>query len=234
LWKDSKLVWEYPAWTLSYTWAADSDKAATVAYVTGGGDGDLKAFAMRKNEDALSRGWPRLDHPWDHSTVWDLEMLKSHAGKYLEAFSPPISSVSLTIHPRVPAEVGQYFLGDEVRLIIDDDLFLHAGIEERDMLARINALTVKPNDDGLEEISPETVLVTRDLQIVDPEDETSDLVPPGWNGPTIDAPDQMPGAMSMPSRRRVLPIELWSARTWKRGGRPLPDDPIYRWGGSRE
>jgi len=228
---DSGLVWEYPGWTLRYAWIGDSDKAATVAFVTGGGDGDLKAYYQRTNDQAFADNWPRLDQVWNHSTVWDQGILKSHAGKYLEAYFPPISSIELEVHPRVPVEVGDFFLGDEVRLVIDDDLFYLANIQEQDMLARIKGITVKPNDDGLEQVTPTVAIVSRDLVIVDEEDATNDLVPGDWNGPTIDAPDVIPEALLVPA---ISAADRRASMRQHRGLRGLAGDPLSRWGASRE
>lgn len=242
-WAESKLIWEFPGWALKYGWDADADKAATAVYVLGGGDGVNKAYAGRLNENAINEGWPRLDESRPHDKVWSQDILRSHAGKYLVAYSPPINSFTMTIHPKMPLEFGDYFIGDEVRLVIDDELFRYANVSETDLLARIKGLKVRPNAEGLEEVTPEMVIAIRDLQIIDPDDESSDLVPDNWPGVSIDAPDLEPvggpddgiGPDGDVFTGRLDPRDATEPLTWQRGLLADPSwDPVRYWGGSYE
>ena len=237
-WKESGLVWEYPGTLLKYDWASDADKSVTSAYVVGGGEGDLKAYVNKLNDQAFTAGYPLLDVSYQHTTVWDSEMLASHASKYLVAYSPPIHSVSVDIHPQIPQQLGQYFIGDEVRLVIDDDLFQELEVGEQDMLGRITTLSLSPSDDGLEKITPGVVLVLRDLKIVDPEDETADLVPEGYRGVTVDPPPVEGFAVEAPVPAFGGKVTLAErvALSMRRGARAEANAKKYGddlWGGSK-
>jgi len=178
-------IWEYPANMLTYTWTGDSDKAATAAFVLGSGEGDLRAYTVQYNTERLREGWPLLDVTYTHSTVVRQETLISHAAKYLRAYDPPVATFDMTIHPDLPPTFGppdgeHYFIGDEVGLKIDDEIFNEAGIRPEDMFVVINGISVTPNDDGLEVIKPEIELKSRNPYIGPDEEQESDKVPPGW------------------------------------------------------
>lgn len=184
-------IWEYPANMLTYTWTGDSDKAATAAYVLGSGEGDLRSYTVQYNLDRLNEGWPLLDVTYTHSTVVRQETLIGHAAKYLRAFDPPVATFDMTIHPDMPPTFGppgseQYFIGDEIGLKIDDEIFNEAGIRPEDMFVIIDGITVSPNDDGLEDVVPEVTIHARNPYIGPDEEQEADLVPEGWPGPSID------------------------------------------------
>lgn len=184
-------IWEYPANMLSYTWGNDADKAATAAYVVGAGEGDMKAYTVQYNTEKLNEGWPLLDVSYAHSTVYDLNVLISHAAKYLRAYEPPISTFDMTIHPDMPPTFGppgseQYFIGDEIGIKIDDEIFNEAGVRPEDMYVIIEGIAVSPNDDGLEDVRPQISINARNVYIPPDEEEAGDTVPEDWPGPSVD------------------------------------------------
>lgn len=182
---ETGFIWEYPANMLSYTWASDADKSATAAYILGSGEGELRAYTVQYNHQRLDEGWPLLDVSYTHSTVVRQETLISHAAKYLRAFDPPVGEFTMTIHPDMPPTFGppgteQYFLGDEIGIKIDDEIFAGSDIRPEDLFVRIEGMQVSPNDDGLEDVQPEISINSRNPYIGPDEEEQNDLTPDDW------------------------------------------------------
>lgn len=188
---ETGFIWEYPGAMINYSWDADADKAITRAIIQGQGEGDLAAVADTFNEVAIRNlGYPLLDGTYAHSSVPSLTTLYAHAGKYLRAYEPPVGTFTMTIHPNLPPTLWygsdeHYFIGDEIGLKIDDDMFNWSEVRARDMTLRIKSISVTPNDEGLESVQPEVEIVSRDVAIIDEEESEDDEVPDTWTGPAI-------------------------------------------------
>lgn len=220
-WLDSRLVWEYPGPLVSYDISTDSDKAATVAFILGKGDGDLRTFVRKENTAPLNQGYIRMDEQYQHNTVYDSDILSSHANKYLRAYRPPVTGMSIRTHPRLVGGGGDYFLGDIVRLVIDDDFFRLAELPDEDMFVRITGISLSPGgSDGLESIEPAIEVVARTLEIIDQEEIDGDLVPDDWQGPAIEEPDVEPEPTPPGEEEdggRAAAVHWDRSRSWRRG-----------------
>jgi hypothetical protein len=227
---ESKIIWEYPGSVTKYSVTHDSDKAATMMYVTGKGDGDLMTYSKQHNQEAIDNGYPRLDEKESHKTVFDKTILDSHGKKYLRARLPPIPDIDIDIQPVMAKDLGEYLVGDEVLLVVNDELFAAAGVAPEDLLLRIDELSVRPNDAGQEEITPKLSVVARTLEIVDQEELDGDLVASGWTGPTVDAPDVAP-----PLTPEDDGVEEGRAAPWSRGifSEARSTDPVKMWIGAQ-
>jgi hypothetical protein len=175
---ETGFIWEFPANMLSYSWTADADKSATAAYVLGAGEGDLRAYAVLYNQQRLNEGWPLIDVAYTHSTVSSKATMESHAAKYLRAFDPPVGEFDLTVHPDLPPTFGppgteQYFMGDEIGIKIEDDIFAGSDVRPEDLYVVIGGITVTPNDDGIEDVKPEITINSRNPYIGPDEEDQS-------------------------------------------------------------
>ena len=213
-WAETGMIWEYPGNIITYSWVGDvgSDHAATVALVSGEGDGENQAWVSKKNVEAFNNGYPRLDRHWGHKRVADKNVLRSHANKYLQAFSPPTHEISIETHPSTPYYLGQYFIGDEILMMINDDFYKFSDVDERDRVARVKTLSVTVADDGSEQIKPSLELLSQYFEIIDPEESGVDLVGEGWNGLTISPPDVFPVAPAEPEVRKRAKTRRDAAR----------------------
>jgi hypothetical protein len=237
-WEETGIIWEYPGGIVKYEWSTNPDECATVVYVTGPGEAEKKVVKSVSNKEAHNDGYPRMDAKKDHAKQPDAAALLSHAAKYLYAWQPPGASIDVSTHPTVPVGLGSYFIGDEVRFVIKDDLFVNAMIPSRDMVGRIMGLSLTVQDSGHEEVKPTFKLASRYLDIRDPDEESSDEVPPDWNGLTIVPPDDFPFDPTEPDVARV-PGVIGRSRSHRddRGYRSAANAARYNedpWGGSIE
>ena len=218
---ETGFIWEYPGNALSYSWSADADKSATAAYVLGSGEGDLRSYAVLYNQQRLRDGWPLLDVSYSHSTVTRRATLESHAAKYLRAFDPPVGEFDLTVHPDLPPTFGppgteQYFMGDEIGVKIDDEIFGGSDVRPEDLYVVIGGISVTPNDDGIEDVKPEISIKSRDPYIGP--DEEDEFVEDRNPTPEVDTGDG-----SEAGARRYYSTTRGASRAYGSGG----------WGGSR-
>jgi len=220
---ETGFIWEYPANMLSYMWTDDADKAATRAFILGEGEGELKSTATELNQQRIDEGWPMLDVAYSHTTVVRKDTLLAHAAKYLRAFDPPVGSFDLTVHPDLPPTFGppnaqHYFLGDEIAIKVDDEIWAMADVRVEDLLVVVKGIHVKPNDEGMEDVKPEVEIKARNTYIGPEDEDDSDSASEPGNG----LPVYVGGSTTAGAQALV-----------RSGNRVTRRDRLGGWGGSR-
>jgi len=137
-------VWEYDANVTAYTWPSDGTRYAARTFAVGEGMDFGTRIAVTQQ---LRDGWPLTETEYAYSSVSTPATLQAHADSDQIVSRLPVVLPTLTVRgDRVP-RIGEWGLGDDGRVIIQDDF--HSNRIETTM--RIIRADVTPGDDSEDE-----------------------------------------------------------------------------------
>jgi hypothetical protein len=139
----SPWVWEYGANLVSYTWPSDGTRYASRVFSTG--EGTVEGTLIAESEDAsiYGRGFPLVEVETSYTTVSDPVTLQAHADADQFSARLPVVLPELVIRGDMDPIVGAWGLGDDARVIVEDD-FAPNGI---DTSLRIVGADITPGED---------------------------------------------------------------------------------------
>lgn len=139
-------VLQFPAGNvISYEYPEEGASTANTLYAIGMGYSDGKFLATATDPNAvLSQGWPVLEDTVSYSDVYNQSLLNTLAAGKLAAVATPPVVVKVTVPPYVDPVFGSYKVGDDMRLLIRDDLF-PSGL---DTVYRLVGSTLQPGENN--------------------------------------------------------------------------------------
>jgi hypothetical protein len=135
-------IWEYGGNIQHYAWPSDGSRMATRIYAVGNGMEKGTPIAVAEEQARYVNGWPLLEGESGYTTVSDTAVLQEHADADQVAARAPVVLPVLTVRGDLPPTFGTYGLGDEARVLIEDDFHV-LGI---DSLMRIVQLEISPGE----------------------------------------------------------------------------------------
>jgi hypothetical protein len=143
-------VFEFPAGNvISYEYPEDGSSAANTIYAVGAGSNEGKTIAVATDTTKLDAGWPLLEESSNYTDIADGTLLGNLAAGQLKAVSEPPVTMKIVAAPYIDPVLGDYQIGDDVRVRILDDRFPN-GI---DTVYRIMALTLQAGENGPERVT---------------------------------------------------------------------------------
>ena len=100
-----------------------------------------------------------------------------------------------------------YFIGDEIAIKIDDELWDMADIRPEDLLVIVTGITVTPNDSGLEDVKPTVEIKARNTYIGPEEEDESDQASDPENG--LPVAEDGDGSVLVRSFRKRMQLGGW-------------------------
>jgi hypothetical protein len=145
-------VFIFPAGNIvEYGYPEDGSIVSNNLYVTGAGSNEGKLRANAQDAASITAGFPLLDVTVSYSDITDQTVLNELALAQVQALATPPPIISVVVPAFVEPQFGTYAIGDDARLIIQDERFPQG----LDAVYRIVGLNVLPGEDG-----PERVTIT--------------------------------------------------------------------------
>jgi hypothetical protein len=123
--------------------------AANTIYALGAGSNEGKLRADAADATSLLDGFPLLDFTISYSDITDQTVLDELATAQVLALAEPPPIVKVIVPAFVQHVFGTYDIGDDARLIIQDERFP----EGFDTVYRIVGINVEPGEDGPERVT---------------------------------------------------------------------------------
>lgn len=142
-------VFQLPGNIVEYNYPEDATIAANTIYALGAGSNEGKLIATATDATKVSAGWPLLEDQANYSDITDATLLTGLASGQISAVSYPPTTLRVVAPPSQSPEFGTYEIGDEVRVIINDNRFPTT----LDAIYRLVALSVTPGEDGPERVT---------------------------------------------------------------------------------
>jgi hypothetical protein len=143
-------VFIFPAGNIvEYEYPEDGSIVANTIYAVGAGSNEGKLESKAQNTPFLLDGWALLEEQANYSDITDQSVLDSLAIGQVNAVSYPPTVVKVVAPPYENPIFGTYQIGDDVRLIIQDNRF-PTGL---DAIYRIVGLSLQPGEDGPERVT---------------------------------------------------------------------------------
>ncbi|MEC3977911.1 hypothetical protein [Amycolatopsis sp. H20-H5] len=139
----SPWVWEYGANLSSYTWPSDGTRYASRVFTTGEGTVEGTLIAVSEDTDPYTHGFPLIEAETSYTTVSNPGTLQQHADADQFSARLPVVLPELTIRGDMDPIVGAWGIGDDARVLIEDD-FVPSGI---DTSLRIVGSSIAPGED---------------------------------------------------------------------------------------
>jgi hypothetical protein len=141
------LVFQFPAGNVvEYEYPEDGSIAANTIYALGAGSNEGKLISTAQNTAFLLDGWALLEDQANYSDITDQTVLDELASAQVIAVSYPPTTLKMVVPPFVIPEFGSYKVGDDARILIQDNRFPE-GLDE---IYRIVGISVQPGEDGPE------------------------------------------------------------------------------------
>lgn len=148
----SSLVFNFPAGNIvEYEYPEDGSVAANKLYALGAGSNEGKLISIQSDATKLADGWALLEEQANYSDITDQTVLDELALGQVEAVSYPPTVIKIVVPAYQDPVFGTYAIGDDARLIINDNRFPN-GLDE---IYRIVGFNVQPGEAG-----PERVTIT--------------------------------------------------------------------------
>jgi hypothetical protein len=145
-------VFIFPAGNIvQYSYPEDGSIVSNNLYVTGAGSNEGKLLANAQDAASITAGFPLLDVTVSYSDITDQTVLNELALAQVQVVATPPPIISVVVPAFVEPQYGTYSIGDDARLIIQDERFPQG----LDAVYRIVGLNVLPGEDG-----PERVTIT--------------------------------------------------------------------------
>lgn len=145
----SAWVWEYGGNIVDYTWPSDGSRFASRTFAAGTGTVEGTPIAVSEDTSIYARGFPLTEAEASYSTVSDPATLQQHADADQQAARLPVVLPVLQVRGDMAPTVGEWGMGDDARVLINDDFFIGDGI---DTSMRIVAMDVTPPEGDADEI----------------------------------------------------------------------------------
>jgi hypothetical protein len=143
-------TFEFPAGNVvEYNYPEDGSIAANTVYALGAGSNEGKLIATATDTSKTSSGWAILEEQANYSDVTDATMLAGLASGQVAAVSYPPTTLKITVPPYENPTFGTYKIGDDARVIINDNRF-PTGLNS---VFRIVAFNVAPGENGPERVT---------------------------------------------------------------------------------
>lgn len=142
-------VFQFPGNMVEYIYPEDGITAANTIYALGAGSNEGKLIQTATDATKLTAGWPLLEDQANYSDITDATLLAGLASSKITATSYPPTTLRVVAPPSQSPTFGTYKVGDEIRIIINDNRF-PTGL---DAIYRLVALSVTPGEDGPERVS---------------------------------------------------------------------------------
>lgn len=143
-------TFEFPSGnTIEYIYPEDGSIAANTIYGLGAGSNEGKLITTAVDTTKLSTGWPLLEQEANYSDITDATLLAGLTTAQITATSYPPTTLKIAAPPYENPVFGTYKIGDDVRVIIQDNRF-PAGLNA---IYRLVALSVTPGEDGPERVT---------------------------------------------------------------------------------
>lgn len=148
---------QFPAGNMvSYEYPEDGSIAANTIYVAGAGSNEGKQILTATDATKLASGWPLLEDSANFSDITDTSLLGNLASAQVLAVSYPPTTLKIVAPPYVDPVLGTYKIGDDARVVINDERF-PTGL---DAVYRIVALSVTVGETGPEQVTLTLTLPT--------------------------------------------------------------------------
>ncbi len=142
-------VFQLPGNIVEYQYPEDGSIAANTIYALGAGSNEGKLIETATDPTKLTDGWPLLEDQANYSDITDSALLAGLAAGQITATSYPPTTLRVVAPPSQSPTFGTYEIGDEVRVIINDNRFPST----LDAIYRLVALSVTPGEDGPERVT---------------------------------------------------------------------------------
>jgi hypothetical protein len=143
-------VFQFPAGNIvEYEYPEDGTTAANSVWALGAGSNEGKLISNAQNAPFLTAGWALLEEQANYSDVTDQSVLDALAVGAVNAFAYPPITMKVVVPAFVDPIYGTYQVGDDARIIIQDDRF-PSGL---DQIFRIVGSSVQPGEDGPERVT---------------------------------------------------------------------------------
>lgn len=143
-------VFEFPAGNIvEYEYPEDGTIAANSVWALGAGSNEGKLIANAQNAPFFAAGWALLEEQANYSDITDQSVLDALAIGAVNAFAYPPITMKIVVPAFVNPVYGTYDVGDDARVIIQDDRFPD-GFDE---IFRIVGSSVQPGEDGPERVT---------------------------------------------------------------------------------
>lgn len=142
-------VWEFGANLVDYEWESNGAGFASRVLTSGEGTVEGTPIAVAEDTSIYAAGYPLLETETAYTTVSVPATLQEHADSDQQAARLPGLLLKLDVRGDHSPIVGEWGLGDDGRVVIDDD-FHRNGF---DGLCRIIGTTIRPPDDGDEQVT---------------------------------------------------------------------------------
>lgn len=144
-------MWEYGANLIDFAWPRDAASMATRLFAQDTSETEEPLVRYAADAAAYAQGWPLLEDVASQMDSKDSALVLAQAQGELAARRRPVVLPELTVRADSEPVVGDYAVGDDVRLVIDDPYFADAPL---DMHVRIVSFEVTPGDNaGLEQVT---------------------------------------------------------------------------------
>jgi hypothetical protein len=144
-------VWEYGANLIDFVWPRDAASMATRLFAQGTSETEQPLVRYAEDTTAYAQGWPLLEDAASQLDTKDSALVLAQAQGELAVRRRPVVLPELTVRADLAPVVGDYAVGDDARLVIDDPIFTDTPL---DVLVRIMSFEVTPGDDaGLEQVT---------------------------------------------------------------------------------
>lgn len=144
----SAWVWEYGANVVDYTWPSDGSRFASRVFSSGEGTVEGTPIAVSEDATLYTRGYALIEAESNYSTVSDPVNLQEHADADQRSTRLPVALPVLEVRGDMSPIVGEWGIGDDARVVIEDDFFVNT----LDTSMRIVATDITPPDNGTDEV----------------------------------------------------------------------------------
>jgi hypothetical protein len=143
-------VFLFPAGNVvEYEYPEDGTLAANYIYTLGAGSNEGKLISYAVDTTKYAQGWALLEDVVNYSDITDSNVLSALAQGQVNAYAYPPTTIKLTAPPYVDPVFGTYEIGDDARIIIQDDRFPNG----LDAIYRIVGISIQPGEDGPERVT---------------------------------------------------------------------------------
>lgn len=141
-------VFQLPGNIVEYTFSEDGSKAANAMYLTGTGSNEGKLIATATDSTKTTTGWALLEDSVNYA-ISDSTLLSGLATGQVNAVSYPPQTIQVALAPAIDPVFGTYNIGDQARLIINDNRF-PSGLDTN---YRIIGFNVQPGETQAERVT---------------------------------------------------------------------------------
>jgi hypothetical protein len=155
--KNHSFVFQFPGNLVSYKYVEDGTRVANYGWGLGYGANNNKIIVPKYDSSKVASGqvWPLLEDTLSFIDVKNSTLLSGMTSGILSGISYPPTTVQVVLPPWVDPALGPYgvsyvySIGDQVRLVIKDDLY-PTGLDST--AYRITEIEVSPGSNGADRV----------------------------------------------------------------------------------